>query len=158
METDAKLKPLLIVCMIFFSPLCISQKNQKQLICPSDKRDLHLKHETTLTGSLSANHISSYQPADRGDCCQGSNVEERCCGLVTKQRYTTQISGYLETVQQSTTFITNIWEMTHSVRIRAFPECVMGIIDCHLGQKNHVCVCVLYLGVDNACWSVLCCW
>lgn len=38
----------------------------------------------TLTGSLFANHISCYQPADDGDCCQGSNVQERCCGLVTQ--------------------------------------------------------------------------
>lgn len=49
-------------------------------------------------------------------------------------------------VKQRTTFITNVWEITHSVRIRAFPECVTVIIDCHLGQKNHVCVCTVLRG------------
>lgn len=54
---------------------------------PKEKTgDFYLKYKSGLTGSLFADNISSYQPADSCHCCQGTKMQERCCGLIRKDK------------------------------------------------------------------------
>lgn len=60
--------------------LYVSNRNIKS----NPQHDIYLKHKAALTGFLSADNISSYQPADSCHCYQGAKMQERCCVLITK--------------------------------------------------------------------------